>query len=148
MFGFTKREAARTLQDEELHQLRQMLDCVDNLIMLADTTPDNNIIYMNRTAREVLAKYRSAMNEKFRPGVDVDKAYQHSIHQFHRDPERIRAILRDLGSGRVDVHKATIPVGNVIFETKVFPIWKKDAPRELLCFMASFRDISAQYLAD
>ena len=46
------------------------------------------------------------------------------------------------------MHKATIPVGNVIFETKVFPIWKKDAPRELLCFMASFRDISAQYRAD
>jgi len=148
MFGFTKRQNGSSAQDQQLHQLQQMLDHVDNLIMLADTTPDNTIIYMNKTARDVLAQHRSAMNQKFRPGVDVAQAHQHSIHQFHRDPDRIRGILQDLASGRLDVHKATIPVGNVIFETKVFPIWKKDAPRELLCFMASFRDVSAQYRAD
>ncbi|WP_170252266.1 PAS domain-containing protein [Vogesella urethralis] len=125
MFGFTKRQNGSSAQDQQLHQLQQMLDHVDNLIMLADSTPDNTIIYMNKTARDVLAQYRSAMNQKFRPGVDVAQAHQHSIHQFHRDPDRIRGILQDLASSRLDVHKATIPVGNVIFETKVFPIWKK-----------------------
>ncbi|MGL6046921.1 MAG: PAS domain-containing protein, partial [Vogesella sp.] len=54
MFGFMKRQQASTAQDQEINQLRQMLDCVDNLIMLADTTPDNTIIYMNKTARDTL----------------------------------------------------------------------------------------------
>jgi methyl-accepting chemotaxis protein len=148
MFGFIKRQQASTAQDEELNQLRQMLDCVDNLIMLADTTPENTIIYMNKTARDTLAQHRSAMNQKFRPGVDVDKAHQHSIHQFHVSPDRIRAILQDLASGKLDVHKAMIPVGNITFETKVFPIWRQGNSRELLCFMASFRDVSANVMAE
>jgi len=93
MFGFTKKQNGSSAQDQELHQLQQMLDHVDNLIMLADTTPDNSIIYMNKTARDVLAQHRSAMNQKFRPGVDVAQAHQHSIHQFHRDPDRIRGAL-------------------------------------------------------
>jgi methyl-accepting chemotaxis protein len=148
MFGFIKRQQASTAQDEEINQLRQMLDCVDNLIMLADTTPENTIIYMNKTARDTLAQHRSAMNQKFRPGVDVDKAHQHSIHQFHVSPDRIRAILQDLASGKLDVHKAMIPVGNITFETKVFPIWRQGNSRELLCFMASFRDVSANVMAE
>ena len=148
MFGFIKRQQASTAQDEEINQLRQMLDCVDNLIMLADTTPENTIIYMNKTARDTLALHRSAMNQKFRPGVDVDKAHQHSIHQFHVSPDRIRGILQDLASGKIDVHKAMIPVGNITFETKVFPIWRQGNSRELLCFMASFRDVSANVMAE
>jgi len=74
MFGLFKQKEASSTKDEEIHQLRQMLDCVDNLIMLADTTPDNKIIYMNKTARELLSQHRAAMNQKFRPGVDVEKA--------------------------------------------------------------------------
>jgi methyl-accepting chemotaxis protein len=148
MFGLIKRQETSNAKDEEINQLRQMLDCVDNLIMLADTTPDNTIIYMNKTARDTLAQHRSAMNQKFRPGVDVDKAYQHSIHQFHVSPDRIRAILQDLASGKLAVHKAMIPVGNITFETKVFPIWRQGNSRELLCFMASFRDVSANVMAE
>ncbi len=148
MFSFIKRQQTSSAQDEEINQLRQMLDCVDNLIMLADTTPENSIIYMNKTARDTLAQHRSAMNQKFRPGVDVDKAYQHSIHQFHVSPDRIRAILQDLASGKLAVHKAMIPVGNITFETKVFPIWRQGNSRELLCFMASFRDVSANVMAE
>ncbi|UDM18277.1 methyl-accepting chemotaxis protein [Vogesella sp. XCS3] len=148
MFGLFKQKEASSAKDEEIHQLRQMLDCVDNLIMLADTTPDNKIIYMNKTARELLSQHRAAMNQKFRPGVDVEKAFEHSIHQFHTSPERIRGILQDLASGKLAVHKAMIPVGNITFETKIFPIWRQGNNRELLCFMASFRDVSSSVIAD
>ncbi|MBP7580938.1 MAG: methyl-accepting chemotaxis protein [Vogesella sp.] len=148
MFGLFKQKEASSTKDEEIHQLRQMLDCVDNLIMLADTTPDNKIFYMNKTARELLSQHRAAMNQKFRPGVDVEKAFEHSIHQFHTSPERIRGILQDLASGRLAVHTAMIPVGNITFETKIFPIWRQGNNRELLCFMASFRDVSASVIAE
>jgi hypothetical protein len=113
------------LQDSEqqLYQFTAMLDHVDNLIMLADTSTDNVIFYMNRTARDVLAHHRSAMNAKFRAGVDVNNAFQHSIHQFHRDPDRIRRILQDIAARRISHHEALIPVAGVTFKTKVFPIW-------------------------
>ena len=40
-----------------------------------------------------------------------------------------------------------IPVGEVMFKTKVFPIWDSAHPDQLLCFMASFQDVSAEMLA-
>ncbi|KJV31258.1 chemotaxis protein [Aquitalea magnusonii] len=144
MFGFGNKNQARQDSEKQLYQFTAMLDHVDNLIMLADTSADNVIFYMNRTARDVLAHHRSAMNEKFRAGVDVNNAFQHSIHQFHRDPERIRRILNDIAARRITHHEALIPVGGVTFKTKVFPIWDNQDSSKLLCFMASFQDISAE----
>jgi methyl-accepting chemotaxis protein len=144
MFGFGSKKQAQQDSDSQLYQFTAMLDHVDNLIMLADTSADNVIFYMNRTARDVLAQHRSAMNQKFRAGVDVNNAFQHSIHQFHRDPERIRRILQDITARRITHHEALIPVGGVTFKTKVFPIWDAQDSNKLLCFMASFQDISAE----
>ncbi|PXX48739.1 methyl-accepting chemotaxis protein (MCP) signaling protein [Aquitalea magnusonii] len=144
MFGFGTTKQDQQESKQQLHQFTAMLDYVDNLIMLADTTPENTIFYMNRTARDVLASHRNMMNQKFRSGVDVNNAFQHSIHQFHRDPERIRHILQDIAARRITHHEALIPVGSVTFKTKVFPIWDNQDSNKLLCFMASFQDISAE----
>ncbi|WP_199052289.1 methyl-accepting chemotaxis protein [Aquitalea sp. ASV15] len=144
MFGFGTTKQDQQESKQQLHQFTAMLDHVDNLIMLADTTPENTIFYMNRTARDVLASHRNMMNQKFRSGVDVNNAFQHSIHQFHRDPERIRHILQDIAARRITHHEALIPVGSVTFKTKVFPIWDNQDSNKLLCFMASFQDISAE----
>ena len=38
-------------------KLIQMLDNVDNIVMLCDATHDNKIFYMNRRAKEMLAKH-------------------------------------------------------------------------------------------
>ncbi|WP_159875492.1 methyl-accepting chemotaxis protein [Aquitalea denitrificans] len=144
MFGFKRDKQDKPAYLRQLHQFSAMLDYVDNLIMLADTTPDNTIFYMNHTARDALAQHRNMMNQKFRSGVDVSNAFQHSIHQFHRDPERIRQILRDIAARRINHHEALIPVGSVTFKTKVFPIWDEQDSNKLLCFMASFQDISSE----
>nr|WP_137010059.1 methyl-accepting chemotaxis protein [Aquitalea aquatilis] len=144
MFGFGTTKQDQQESKQQLHQFTAMLDYVDNLIMLADTTPDNTIFYMNRTARDVLASHRSMMNKKFRAGVDVNNAFKHSIHQFHRDPDRIRQILQDIAARRITHHEALIPVGSVTFKTKVFPIWDDQDSSKLLCFMASFQDISSE----
>ena len=144
MFGFGNKNQVQQDCEKQIYQFTAMLDHVDNLIMLADTSADNVIFYMNRTARDVLAHHRSTMNEKFRAGVDVNNAFQHSIHQFHRDPERIRRILNDIAARRITHHEALIPVAGVTFKTKVFPIWDAQDSNKLLCFMASFQDISAE----
>lgn len=148
MFSRSKSRLESEEGAQELHTLRAMLDNADNILMLADTTSDNTIFYMNKTARETFMRLRGALNQKFRPGVDVTKADQRSIHQFHKDPDRIRRILADLASGRVPVHEALIPVGDITFKTKVFPIWDEREPGKLKCFMASFQDISAEVRAE
>ncbi len=146
MIGLFGKKANNPAQGagEELHRLRQVLDNVDAMVMLADTTPDNVIFYMNKTARDGLHAHRAEMNARFTSGADVDQAFQHTIHQFHRDPGRIRKILADLASRKIPVHTAMIPVGSVMLETRVYPIWSQTDRNEVLCFMASFRDVSAR----
>jgi hypothetical protein len=148
MFSFGKPKAAEPEVSQELHTLRAMLDRSDNVIMLADTTQDNTIFYMNKTARDFFARFRTQLNEKLRHGADVTNADRQSIHQFHPDPARIRRILADLASGKAASHEAMIPVGDIKFKTKVFPIWDSQDSRKLHCFMASFQDVSAELRAD
>ncbi|MCP1293190.1 methyl-accepting chemotaxis protein [Chromobacterium sp. S0633] len=147
MFGFMKAVDKTADAARQVRQLESVLDHADNLIMLCDTSRDNAIFYMNKTARDILSRHREMMNQKFRAGVDVNHAHGHSIHQFHRDPEYNRRILADLASRKIDQHIAMIPVGEVMFKTKVFPIWDSAHPDQLLCFMASFQDVSAEILA-
>ena len=147
MFGFMKAVDKTADAARQVRQLESVLDHADNLIMLCDTSRDNAIFYMNKTARDILSRHREMMNQKFRAGVDVNHAHGHSIHQFHRDPDHNRRILADLASRKIDQHIAMIPVGEVMFKTKVFPIWDSAHPDQLLCFMASFQDVSAEVRA-
>lgn len=148
MFSFKTAKATEIGPADEVSTLRAMLDNADNVIMLADTTPENTIFYMNETARLTFRQLAEEMNSKFRPGVDVVNAEFHSIHQFHRDPDRIRRILADLASGKVKVHDALIPVGDITFKTKIFPIRDSQNPGLLKCFMASFQDVSVELRAE
>jgi methyl-accepting chemotaxis protein len=144
MAGWFKKTAQSEDLEQTIHQFQCVLDNSDNLIMLCDTGPDNVIFYMNKTARDVLNQHHASLNQRFRAGVDVNQAMNHTIHQFHRDPSHNRRILADLAARKMPFHSALIPVGDVIFETKVFPIWSRQDGSKLLCFMASFKDVSAE----
>ncbi|MGR2682762.1 methyl-accepting chemotaxis protein [Chromobacterium haemolyticum] len=144
MTGWFNKSAQSEDLEQTIHQFQCVLDNSDNLIMLCDTGPDNVIFYMNKTARDVLKKHHVSLNQRFDAGVDVNQAMNHSIHQFHRDPSHNRRILADLAARKMPFHSAQIPVGDVIFETKVFPIWSRQDSSKLLCFMASFKDVSAE----
>ena len=56
---------------------------------------ENPILFMNRAALEAMSLNHRRLNPLLR-GADVRKAIGCSIHQFHRDPERIRNIFRSL----------------------------------------------------
>ena len=120
MFGFTYQidNKLAPLQ-KDLAMYTSALDEIDAVIMLADTTPENKIFYMNRCAREFMSNKRTMMNQALVAGADVGTAMHNSIHQFHRDPSRVKSLLQTLASGQVKEHKADIPVGDVLFQTKV-----------------------------
>ena len=62
----------------------------------ADEKMENPVLYMNRAALEAMSLNHRRLNPLLR-GADVRKAFGCSIHQFHRDPERIREHLPDSG---------------------------------------------------
>lgn len=125
----------------EVFRLEQMLDNIDNIVMLCDTTRDNKIFYMNRRAKELLQRHRGELNAGLR-GADVANAFANSIHQFHKDPERIRTIFGNPKSNLP--HTAEIPIGEVTLRTTAYPVWDSVDPSRPLCFMACWSDVSAE----
>ena len=126
-----------------LHYAEQYLAPLDTLEMLAeaDVAMENKIFYMNRMALDTMARFHQGLNTALR-GADVRDALNFSIHQFHKDPERIRAVLRDLADGRIKTHRAVMTVGTVTFSLCFAPV--RDEQGEVLAFHASWHDISAQ----
>ena len=125
----------------EIEKLMQMLDLVDNIVMLCDTTHENRIFYMNRRARDIMTRYRAELNAGLR-GADVANADGNSIHQYHKDPDRIRRIFAN-PKGSMP-HRAEIPIGSVTLRTTAYPIWDSADPAKVLCYMACWSDISAE----
>jgi len=80
-------------KDAEINKLMQMVDNVDNIVMLCDATSENKIFYMNTKAKEMLQKHSSELNAGLR-GADVGNAFNNSIHQYHKDPSRVKRLFR------------------------------------------------------
>ena len=125
-----------------LHYLQQALEPLDSLEMLAeaDAAMENGVFYMNRAARETMERFHSTLNSALR-GADVRNALHRSIHQFHKDPERIRAILRRLADGSLNKHVQEMQVGKVTFALVFVAV--RDPAGQVLAFHASWRDVSA-----
>ena len=104
----------------EINKLMQMIDNVDNIVMLCDSSSENKIFFMNTRAKELLQRHRTELNSGLR-GADVGNAHNNSIHQFHKDPGRVRRIF---SNPRTDLpHTAEIPIGSITLKTTAYPIW-------------------------
>lgn len=130
-------------KENELKQLTQVLDHLDELVMLCDSTHENKIFYMNRKSLDTMAKYRSQLNGDLR-GADVSNAFGNSIHQFHKNPDRQRNILSGLAQSSQGAHNAEFAIGGVFFRLRFYPIWDSADSRKIAYFMACWTDISAE----
>ncbi|MGC9161867.1 methyl-accepting chemotaxis protein, partial [Acidithiobacillus sp.] len=61
--------------------------------------------------------------------------------QYHKDPERIKTIFRNMLSGKVKLHATVMTVGTVTFSLRFMPV--VDEAGKILAFHASWRDITA-----
>ena len=69
MFG--KNTKAEMLEkDAEINKMKQIVDNLSDLVMLADTSPDNKIFYMNKKALETMSVHRNELNKGLH-GADV-----------------------------------------------------------------------------
>lgn len=132
----------------QLHRMSAVVDNVNAVIMLCDTTEENRIFYVNRAGREILAKYQHSLRSKFSSGADVTRADQRSIHDFHASSDRVRKILKQFELGKTEPHTAIIALGEVTFRTTIYPIWDRDDPSKISCFLAIHTDITADIAAE
>ncbi|XTI73390.1 methyl-accepting chemotaxis protein [Acidithiobacillus sp. AC3] len=131
------------MQLSELKQVAHaLLAPLASLEMLceADEAMENRIFYMNETARQVMDRYASKLQGELR-GADVRKAQDHSIHQFHHDPERVRAIFRRLADGGLQEHHTVLDLGEISFILRFSAV--RDETGRTLAFHASWMDNSS-----
>ena len=126
---------------------RALLQPVSSLEMLceADEKMENVIFYMNPAAIEAMNLNHKRLNPLLR-GADVRNAKGRSIHQFHKDPERIRTIFRTLLADTSREHVTELVLGGVTFILCFTPVC--NAEGKVLAFHASWRNVSDTRLAE
>jgi hypothetical protein len=142
------KERTGVLEKQQLLQhARALLDPLSSLEMLcgADEKMENAIFYMNRAAHETLGLNHKRLNTSLR-GADVRHALGRSIHQFHKDPERIRGIFRQMMADPSGHHSTELTLGGVTFGLDFMPVRNQDG--EVIAFHASWRNISDTKLAE
>jgi hypothetical protein len=125
---------------------RALLEPLSSLEMLceADEHMENRVFFMNRAALETMSLNHRRLNPQLR-GADVRRAEGNSIHQFHRDPERIRQILRGLSADPNGIHSTERVLGGVTFALTFTPVCNRAG--RVIAFHASWQNISDARLA-
>ena len=112
-------------------QIRQALDASRTAMMIADN--DHVIRYVNRSVVALLRNQQSTLRQAF-PDFDAERLVGSSIHRFHANPERIRAILNGLQA----THNGKVRIGPVHFAQVVTPVF--DAQGTRLGFAVEWHD--------
>lgn len=120
-------EKERSLQ--QLTKLKEELDvykkALDNLteeaVILATTDfkegkAGNDIVYLNRRAKEIVDALSPDLRSIAGMEINSSNILGKSIHIFHKNPDRIKQLLKDLKPGEIKKN-ADIQVGNTILES-------------------------------
>lgn len=134
-------------KQELLDHARALLEPLSSLEMLcdADEKMENAIFYMNRAAHETMAMNHKRLNGGLR-GADVRQALGRSIHQYHKDPERIRDIFRKMIADPSVHHHTELTLGGVTFGLDFMPVRNREG--KVIAFHASWRNVSDAKLAE
>ncbi|MCX7932953.1 MAG: methyl-accepting chemotaxis protein [Rhodovarius sp.] len=111
----------------------QMIEQMSVGIMTADPHDDFRITYLNPYSRELLQSVRQLT------GIDPEEVLGRSIDIFHRDPQRVRALLSD--PARLP-HAARIRLGDQVLDLKVSAI--RDAQGRYASAMLMWNNVTAQ----
>jgi methyl-accepting chemotaxis protein len=134
-------------QEQLLAHARMLLEPLSSLEMLceADEQMENRILFMNQVALDTMNLNHRRLNPSLR-GADVRNAFGCSIHQFHKDPDRIRSIFRGLIADPKQEHSTSLALGGMTFSLTFRPVCNRSG--KVIAFHASWRDISDAKLAE
>lgn len=136
-----------TEREQLLWHARTLLSPLSSFEMLceADEEMNNVIFFMNPAAVEAMSLHHRQLNP-FLKGADVRNAHGRSIHQFHKDPERIREILRGLKADPGRQHTTELTLGGVTFALDFTAV--ANPAGKVIAFHASWRNVSDARLAE
>ena len=127
--------ARPTTITDTVDDLLALLGAVQANIIFADT--DLNIAYINEHASQTLEALEPELVRCF--GLRAADILQGSIHRFHRDPQRIEAILDDPQSFP---HRASFGFGQASFEAVINRVQHPGGP--LMGYVVSMIDVSGE----
>ncbi|WP_254574253.1 methyl-accepting chemotaxis protein [Stenotrophomonas acidaminiphila] len=104
-------------------------------MMIADR--EHHIVYANQAVIAILRNQRGELLKAF-PDFDPERLIGASIHCFHRDPARIRALLDTLDG----THSGRIQIGEAHFSLNVTPMVDGDGQRH--GFVVEWHDRTAE----
>jgi len=104
-------------------------------MMIADR--EHHIVYANQAVIAILRNQRAELLKAF-PDFDPERLIGASIHCFHRDPARIRALLDTLDGA----HSGRIQIGEAHFSLNVTPMVDADGQRH--GFVVEWHDRTAE----
>ena len=131
--------------DNDLYMYKQIVDCfMEEAFFLASPEfkpgkAGNEIILANRRALEVVSKWKDIFIKQW--GVNPDNIIGTSIHVMHKDPERIKSLLKALKPGE-HLKNADIPVGPYVMASYRHLILNKDG--SVRGYLATWKDATAE----
>jgi len=118
---------------EDAFYFTALLDSVQINIFLADQ--NLNLVYINPKAEKTLKSIENEIFEVF--GVRIENFIGESIHQFHRDPNRVEKILRN---PMALPHEAFFDFGEVHLQTSINGISGPEG--EINGYVVNWEDVS------
>ncbi len=118
-----------------LSGLKACLDQLDTNVFVADK--NLNLVYMNDKAERTCRIVENEVYESFR--VRIDELLGGSIHRFHKDPERVEAVLRNPANLP---HSATFSFGAVSLKTQINAVREPGGP--ILGYIVNWEEVSKQ----
>jgi len=105
----------------------------------------NELIFVNKRGKEILKELGEDINREYGFSINWENPVGISIHKFHKDPDRVKELLRKLRPGEV-VKNADIIVGNHIIESYRFAISDHDG--NIVGYASTWRDVTTDRYMD
>jgi methyl-accepting chemotaxis protein len=99
----------------------------------------NRFTYINKRGREILKTLGDEINKAYGYNIDWSNPIGVSIHRFHKNPERVKELLKSLKPGEIKKN-ADIQIGNHIIESYRFPVVNKEG--EIVSYGAVWLDVT------
>lgn len=110
------RASLRT-KEREMHFVKTCIESLANNVMMTDA--DQNLVYMNKASSRNLEDLSSEIRKQY-SNFDCHNLLGKSIHQFHKNPDEVRQVLRSLVPGQQ--HRTRIQIADLTFSLNVGPL--------------------------
>lgn len=132
-------------QDAVMGLSRTLISILNNIpgigIVITDVTPDNRILFANKTMKTLYPHLRERLLQMGRTNLPADLAPGTSIHIFHANPDKIRERIKEVPTETV-ARNTEMKFGDIVINSYTVPISGKTG--EPAYILGVFLDVSAE----